>query len=161
MNVLALHNQVTELSARVLRPLEPLLALGTRGYVGWQFVKSGWLKLASWDGTLYLFREEYRVPLLPPEIAAVSGTTSELLFGALVMLGLAGRLSAAGLFAVNVIAVVSYSHVLFADGFEAAFAQHVLWGFMLAMLVIHGPGRWSIAGLVDRLGGSRTGVLRV
>jgi putative oxidoreductase len=161
MNVLALYHQASDLSARVLRPLEPLLALATRVYVGWQFVKSGWLKLTSWDGTLYLFREEYRVPLLPPEIAAVSGTASELLFGALVIFGLAGRASAAGLFAVNALAVVSYSHVLLAAGFEAALAQHVLWGFMLAMLIVYGPGRWSIDGLVDRLRGSPNGTLRV
>ncbi len=119
-------------------------ALLTRLYVGWQFLKSGYLKISSWDSTLGLFRDEYRVPLLSPELAAVAGTAGELVFPVLLILGLFGRLGAVGLFAVNAMAVVSYAHVLYAEGFEAALGQHYLWGFMLAMLAIHGPGAWSL-----------------
>ena len=60
--------------ARALEPLRSLLLLGTRLWVSWQFLKSGWLKLATWDVTLELFRSEYQVPLLPPGVAAVAGT---------------------------------------------------------------------------------------
>jgi putative oxidoreductase len=49
-----------------------------------------------------------------------------------------------GLFAVNIVAVVSYSHVLLTEGFEAALGQHYLWGFMLLVLVVFGPGRWAL-----------------
>ncbi len=63
------------------------------------------------------------------------------------MLGLFTRLGALGLFAVNVLAVVSYWHVLGNDGYEAALAQHVLWGFMLAVVAIFGGGALSL----DRL----------
>ena len=129
-------------------------AFVTRLYVSWQFLKSGYLKISSWDVTLDLFREEYRVPLLPPELAAVVGTFGELAFPILLILGLFGRLSAVGLFAVNVMAVVSYAHVLYSEGFEAAVGQHYLWGFMLAMLAIYGPGAWSL----DRLLGPRVGL---
>ena len=119
-------------------------ALATRLYVSWQFLKSGYLKLSSWDVTLGLFRDEYRVPLLSPELAAVAGTAGELVFPVLLILGLFGRLGAVGLFAVNAMAVVSYAHVLYAEGFEAAIGQHYLWGFMLATLAIYGPGAWSL-----------------
>lgn len=136
-----------------LAQLAAPFALATRLYVSWQFLKSGYLKISSWDVTLDLFRTEYHVPVLPPELAAVVGTAGELFFPVLVVLGLFGRLGALGLFAVNAMAVISYSHVLFSEGFEAAIGQHYLWGFMLAMLAIHGPGRWS----VDRLLGSRFG----
>ena len=51
---------------RGLDRLRPLLLLGTRWYVSWQFLKSGWLKFTTWDTTLELFRSEYHVPLLPP-----------------------------------------------------------------------------------------------
>ena len=128
-------------------------ALAARLYVSWQFLKSGYLKVSSWDVTLGLFRDEYRVPLLPPELAAVVGTAGELVFPVLLIFGLFGRLSAVGLFAVNAMAVISYAHVLYSEGFEAAIGQHYLWGFMLAMLAIYGPGRWS----ADQLLGPRIG----
>lgn len=121
----------------------PLL-LATRCYVAWQFLKSGWLKLSGWESTLALFADEYRVPLLPPVLAAVLGTAGELLFPVLLIAGLLGRLGAAGLFAVNAMAVISYAHVLLAEGFEAALAQHVLWGYMLLVVMAFGPGRFSL-----------------
>jgi putative oxidoreductase len=138
--------------ARMLNLLQPVLALATRLWVGWQFLKSGLLKVGSWENTLFLFKEEYRTPLLPPDAAAVAGTAGELVFSVLLMLGLTGRLGALGLSIVNVMAVVSYAHVLFADGFEAALAQHYLWGFMLLVLAIYGPGRLSLDHLLTRLG---------
>jgi putative oxidoreductase len=144
------------LVAAALERLADPFALATRLYVSWQFLKSGLLKIGSWETTLGLFREEYHVPLLPPALAAVVGTAGELVFPVLVALGLFGRLGAVGLFAVNALAVVSYAHVLYSEGFEAAIGQHYLWGFMLAMLAIYGPGGWSVdRWLAPRLGSPR------
>ena len=42
--------------------------------MSWQFLKSGWLKLTSWETTVELFRSEYQVPVLSPAIAALAGT---------------------------------------------------------------------------------------
>ena len=136
-----------ELLARGANSLQSLFLLATRWYVSWQFLKSGWIKVTSWKSTLELFRDEYHVPLLPPYAAAVTGAFGELFFSTLVILGIGGRIAPLGLFAVNAMAVISYRQVLLAEGFEAALAQHVLWGFMLAMLIVFGSG--SIA--VDRL----------
>jgi putative oxidoreductase len=133
-----------EASSSLLSALASPFALLTRLYVSWQFLKSGWLKVTSWETTLGLFRDEYHVPLLPPALAAVVGTFGELFFPALLIVGLFGRLSALGLFAVNAMAVISYRHVLLTEGFEAAVGQHVLWGFMLLTLAIYGPGKWSL-----------------
>jgi putative oxidoreductase len=130
--------------ARVLNSLQPAFALAARLYVSWVFLKSGWLKLSDWGQTVSLFEIEYKVPLLPPTAAAVLGTFGELFFPALLILGFCGRFAALGLSAVNVLAVVSYAHVLYQEGFEAAIAQHYLWGFMLAVLLIYGPGTWSL-----------------
>jgi putative oxidoreductase len=132
-----------QLVARVLSSLQAPFALATRLFVSWQFLKSGWLKITNWETTLSLFRDEYHVPLLPPHLAAIVGTFGELFFPVFVILGLFGRLSALGLLAVNLMAVISYQQVLFSEGFEAALGQHVLWGFMLVMLAIYGPGPWS------------------
>jgi len=138
---------------RIAAPLQSLLLLATRVYVSWQFLKSGWLKLEDWDSTLFLFQEEYRTPVLSPTVAAVAGTFGEILFPLLLIVGLLGRYSAAGLFAVNVMAVVAYAHVLLSEGFEAALGQHYLWGFMLLVLIVFGPGRWSTDHLLDRRSG--------
>ncbi len=129
---------------RILDSLRSLLLLATRFYVGWQFWKSGWLKVSAWSSTLDLFRTEYHVPLLPPEVAAVTGAAGEICFPALLFLGLFGRLGALGALFVNVMAVVSYRQVLLAEGSEAALGQHVLWGFMLLVLVVFGPGRIAV-----------------
>src|SRR2546423_9828373 len=90
---------------RVLDSLRSCLLLGTRLWVSWQFWKSGWLKLTTWDTTLELFRSEYHVPVLPPGVAAVVGTFGELFFPTLLVFGLVSRFGAVGLFAVNAMAV--------------------------------------------------------
>jgi len=143
------------LAARLLDAIQPLFLLATRAYVSWEFLKSGILKFTAWDTTLYLFENEYRTPLLPPLAAAIMGTAGELIFPVLLFAGLASRLSALGLFAVNALAVYSYQHVLLSEGFEAAIGQHVLWGFMLALLAILGPGRISLDHLLVRLAGGQ------
>ena len=130
--------------ARGLDHLRSWLLLGTRLWVSWQFLKAGWLKLTTWDVTLELFRSEYQVPVLPPALAAVCGTFGELFFPLLLVLGLFTRIGALGLFAVNLMAVVSYWHVLGGEGFEAALAQHVLWGYMLAVIAVCGAGALSL-----------------
>jgi len=151
--VLDIYTRVLALTATVLSALQAPFALATRWYVSWQFWKSGYLKLSSWETTLGLFQDEYHVPLLPPHVAAVVGTFGELFFPTLLVLGLCGRLGALGLFAVNAMAVISYAHVLLAEGSEAALGQHILWGFMIAMIAIYGPGAWSLDRLIAGMKG--------
>jgi len=136
--------------ARLLDPLRTPVLLATRLYVGWQFWKSGWLKVTSWSTTLDLFRSEYHVPLLPPPVAAVTGAGGELFFPVLLFLGLFSRVGALGAFFVNAMAVISYRQVLLAEGSEAALGQHVLWGFMLLMLAVCGPGTIALDSLLER-----------
>ena len=139
--------------ARVFNYLQDLFIFVIRLFVGWQFFKAGLLKLQSWDSTLFLFQYEYQVPLLSPNLAAILGTLGELLFPALLFAGLAARLSAIGLQAVNIMAVVAYAHVIFAEGYEASAADHYLWGLMLLAIMIYGPGRLSVDFLLGRLRG--------
>lgn len=129
-----------------LDQLQPLAALAMRLYVGKVFLVSGWLKLSRWDSTLALFENEYHVPVLSPQFAAVMATVGELGFSTLLIAGLGGRAAALGLFAVNLVAVVAYP-----DLSPAGLKDHVLWGALLLVLAIYGPGRLSI----DRLIGVR------
>lgn len=144
--LLLLHSRL----AGGLDHFQSLLLLVTRLWVSWQFLKAGWLKLTTWDVTLELFRSEYAVPLLSPTVAAVLGTFGELFFPVLLILGLFSRVAALGLLAVNALAVVSYWHVIGAEGYEAALAQHVLWGFMLVVIAVCGAGNLSQDALLAR-----------
>jgi len=146
MHVIA---RIDALANKFLPALSPVLLLGTRLYVAWQFLVSGYLKVTSWQQTIGLFTTEYHTPLLPPYAAAVAGSAGELLFSTLLLLGLIGRLGAIGLFAVNLMAVVSYRQVLLAEGFEAALGQHILWGYMLAVVAVYGVGGLSLDALIS------------
>ncbi|MBL1278412.1 MAG: DoxX family protein [Ectothiorhodospiraceae bacterium] len=119
--------------------LSPVSILGIRLWVAWVFFKSGLTKINSWDSTLYLFEYEYAVPLLSPEIAAYMGTAAELSLPVLLALGLAGRFGAIALFIFNIAAVLSYP-----DLNAAGIRDHQVWGLMLLVAVLHGPGKLSI-----------------
>ena len=132
--------------------LQPLALLALRLYVSSVFFRSGVIKVSDWSATLALFQDEYKVPLLPPDLAACVGAFGELAFPVLITLGLAGRLGAAGLFVVNAMAVISYPQLW---GFDcpAGIHQHFFWGALLLALVAFGPGALSLdALLLRRLG---------
>ena len=118
---------------------QPLALLAARLYVAQVFFQSGLTKLRDWDTTLALFMDEYKVPLLPPEVAAAAGTAGELVLPVLLALGLGGRFAAAGLSIVNVIAVISLAEIA-----PAALQQHILWGCLLIGVLLWGPGRWAL-----------------
>lgn len=131
----------------LLDKLQPAAALAARLYVAKAFFLSGLTKIRDWEITLALFNDEYQVPLLSPEVAAVMATGGELVLPVLLVLGLFGRFAALGLTVVNGVAVLSLSEIA-----PAAFAQHQLWGALLLGIVCFGPQRWSLdAWLVKRL----------
>lgn len=119
--------------------------LAARLYVANVFFKSGLTKVKDWEATLFLFSEEYHVPLLPPEVAAWMGTGAELGLPVLLALGLLTRPAAIGLFCVNAVAVLSYP-----DLGPAALKDHHLWGVLAMVLALFGAGRLSVDALVWR-----------
>ena len=129
-----------------LELLQPLAQLAARLYVAQAFFLSGLTKIRNWDTTLALFQDEYHVPLLPPELAAVMGTCGEIGLPVLLVLGLAGRFAAAGLSVVNVVAVLSLAEIA-----PAALQQHQFWGSLLVGLLLWGPGRWSVDARLARI----------
>lgn len=125
--------------AQALNSLQPVAALLARLYVAQVFFLSGLTKIRDWDITLMLFMDEYKVPLLPPALAAVMGTAGELVLPVLLVVGLGGRFAALGLSVVNVVAVLSLAEIA-----PAAMQQHVFWGALLAGIAIYGPGRLAV-----------------
>ena len=127
------------LLVRVLESAQPLAQFLARLYIGKVFFLSGLTKLRDWDTTLALFSDEYHVPVLPPHVAAVMGTTGETLLPILLVLGFGGRFAALGLFVLNLVAANSLQEIA-----PAALQQHVFWGSLIAGLAIWGPGKWAL-----------------
>jgi putative oxidoreductase len=119
--------------------LQPFFALALRLYVARVFFLSGLTKIHHWQITLALFRNEYHVPLLPPAIAAVLGTSAELGLPILLFCGFGTRADAVALLAFNIVAAISYP-----DLSTAGLKDHILWGALLLVLFFYGPGRFSL-----------------
>ena len=124
---------------RLVDKLQPLFALVVRLYVAKVFFASGLVKLSNWNSTLALFENEYHVPLLPPNLAAYMGAGAELFLPVLLALGISTRFSAIALFIFNVVAVISYP-----DLSDAGIKDHVLWGALLLVTVVYGPGKLAL-----------------
>jgi putative oxidoreductase len=112
-----------------------LLALPLRLAVTVVFWNSALSHLANWDTTLALFTDEYKLPLLPPSVAAYFAVAVEVTAPALLMLGLATRLTASLLLAMT--AVIE----LFV--YPQAWPTHIQWPAMLLVLVCRGGGNLS------------------
>lgn len=123
-----------------------LILLIARAYLFYVFFRSGLTKLHDWPTTVLLFSEEYKVPLLPPALAAALGTFGELVFPSLMLIGIVPRLAAAGLFFVNLVAVGSYWASLSASAVEF----HFVWGVLIAIVATVGPGRLTLQTLWQR-----------
>ena len=100
------------------------------------FLRAGLTKIASWEPTVALFREEYRVPVLPPELAATMSATFELGCSALILVGLATRIATLPL--LGMIATIQ----LFV--YPQAWPEHVVWGSILLFLLTRGAGSISL-----------------
>ena len=97
-------------------------------------------KLAA--STLFLFRNEYRVPLLPPDVAAYMATFAEHFLPVLILLGIATRFSA--------LALIGMTLVIQLFIYPEAYPTHATWLALLLLLVAKGPGRLSIDHLIAR-----------
>lgn len=143
--------QIYSQAVRLLTCISPLGDLVIRLWIANVFFKSGLTKIQSWDSTLFLFQEEYKVPLLPPELAAYAGTATELLFPLLLALGLGTRFAAFVLFVFNIIAVISYPGLG-----EVGLKDHQHWGLLLLVPLFHGPGKLSLDYLLSKRFGAAT-----
>lgn len=144
-----MQHTIQSLSKNYYRVSEPLANVSflaqaaARVYVAWVFFASGLTKLRDWETTLFLFEYEYAVPLLPFELAAWLATVGEILLPVLLLAGLGSRFAAAGLFIINVVAVISLEEIA-----PAALYLHYIWGILLLQILVWGGGllsfdRWT------------------
>lgn len=139
--IISLYRRTVDRASALLP--DALLLLVARLGIASVFFLSGRTKveglLTITDSTFELFRTEYALPLIPPDIAAVAATVSEHLFSILLILGLATRFSALALFLMT----LTIEIFVYPD----AWSTHLSWAAILLPLIARGGGAWSI----DRL----------
>ena len=141
------HTSLTIWLHHAIATLDPfplsVLQLMFRVAIAAVFWSSGLTKIASWDITIALFRDEYMVPLLPPELAAVMSATFELSCSALIVVGLATRLATLPLLGMTfVIEVFVYPEY---------WSMHLMWATILLFLLTKGPGAFSLDHYAGRI----------
>lgn len=120
-----------------------LVQLAGRIAVAHVFWQSAQTKLASWQVTLQLFAFEYRLPVLPPDVAAPLATAAELTGAVLLFLGLFARLGS--LILLGVAATIQ----IFV--FPENWGEHLLWASVLGLILVRGAGVVSLDHLASRL----------
>jgi putative oxidoreductase len=143
----------TTLHAGPLGPIERIIGalnripysaivLVARGATFSVFLRSGLVKIQDWNATVMLFQNEYKVPILPPGVAATLAASMELGLSTAILLGVFTRLSVLGLLGmVSVIQIFVYPE---------AWPDHIQWlGFMIFILC-RGPGAISVDHLIGR-----------
>ena len=135
------YRRLTDLAERAL-PASLLLLVQRLG-VAAVFFQSGRTKVEGIftipDTTVELFRSEYALPLLPPELAAYMAAGAEHLFPVLLVLGLFTRLSAAALLGMTLVIQIFV--------YPDAWPTHLSWAALMLPLIALGGGNWSL----DRL----------
>lgn len=136
---------VAAVIAQLGRTPDWLIAALARLSVATVFWRSGRTKVDGWslnDTAIMLFEEEYRVPLLPPEVAAYMATIAEHVFPVLIAVGLATRFSALALLFMTVVIQLFV--------YPDAWPVHAFWATALLYLIGRGPGALSLDHLVRR-----------
>lgn len=119
-----------------------VLALFLRFGVAWTFWSSAQVKLINWQRTLELFAEEYRVPLLPPELAASMALSVEVAAPLLLALGLFTRFA--------IVVLLGMTAVIEIFVYPEAWPTHLQWMAMMLVLLCRGAGTVSLDHLVHR-----------
>ena len=101
--------------------------------IGGEF-QMGWPRLS--DSALYLFNNEYKLPLITPELAAPLAAFAEHFFPLLILVGLATRFSALALFGMTVVIQIFV--------YPDAYPTHGVWATVLLFLIAKGPGNISL-----------------
>jgi putative oxidoreductase len=126
-----------------------VLAVPLRLAVATVFWNSAMTKLANWDTAVALFVDEYKVPLLPPELGAYLAVSIELTTPVLLIAGLFTRFAA--------LVLLGMTAVIEVFVYPLAWPTHIQWAAMLLILLCRGPGRLSVDHLLWRRFGATGG----
>jgi len=139
---IAMRSRIASLWDLVARTPLSIHQLLFRLAIAGVFLHAGLLKLQSWESTVALFRDEYKVPVLPPEAAAAMSASIEVGCSLLLLAGLGTRVATLPL--LGMIATIQ----LFV--YPQAWPEHLVWGSILAVLLTRGGGAVSIDHVLAR-----------
>ena len=106
------------------------------------FWDAGVVKITSWQPTVALFTNEYKVPLLPPELAATLAAAVELTCPALLVFGLATRLAT--------LPMLGMTFVIETFVYPDLWRIHLMWATILLFILTRGPGALSLDHFISR-----------
>lgn len=114
--------------------MQPVLLFVIRFWLARIFWYSGLVKISSWQSTVFLFREEYRVPLFSAEWAAFLSTAFEIVCPILLVLSLLTRFATLPL-----LVMIGFIQYIYPDVMETSY-----WVMLFGVLLCFGPGKISI-----------------
>ncbi|MQX37716.1 DoxX family membrane protein [Roseospira navarrensis] len=116
-----------------------IVTLFARVGIAGVFWRSGQTKVSGWEitsSTYFLFQDEYKVPVLPPDLAAQLATAAEHVFPVLLVLGLFSRVSALSLLGMTAVIQIFV--------YPGNWPEHALWATALLLILLRGPGPLSL-----------------
>lgn len=114
--------------------MAPLWFLAMRLWLAQVFLKSGLVSISDWKRNVQLFKYEFKVPVIPPEVAAFFSTSVELVCPFLLILGLGTRVGALGILVTSLVIELTYDHNV----------NHLLWIVISTTLLLKGGGILSV-----------------
>jgi len=149
MSVLVQHSALTRAANRASNAIEALdrvpLSLPqllARLALAGVFFRSGMTKIANWDLTIQLFQDEYRVPILPPDLAALMATSVELAVPVFLTVGFLTRLAC--------LPILGMTAVIQIFVYPASWPDHLTWTALSIFLLIRGGGAVSLDHFIFR-----------
>jgi putative oxidoreductase len=149
MSVLVQHSALTRAANRASNAIEALdrvpLSLPqllARLALAGVFFRSGMTKIANWDLTIQLFQDEYRVPILPPDLAALMATSVELAVPVFLTVGFLTRLAC--------LPILGMTAVIQIFVYPASWPDHLTWTALSIFLLIRGAGAVSLDHFIFR-----------
>lgn len=121
------------------------LALAARIFPAAVFWQSGQTKVSGFglsDSAVFLFQDEYKLPLIDPTVAAYGAAIAEHLFPILLVIGLASRFSALALLGMTLVIEIFV--------YPDAWPTHGVWATCFLYVIARGPGTISLDHLIAR-----------
>jgi putative oxidoreductase len=134
MKIESIYNLYNKVFDGLDKWLSPLWFFYIRYWLADVFFRSGLLGISDWQNNIDLFRDEFKVPILSPEVAAYLSTAVELICPVLLILGLGTRFAALAIFFTALVIELTYIHHL----------DHILWMLASSLLVLKGAEKISL-----------------
>lgn len=140
MTIERIYNTYHTVFSTLDKWISPLWFFAIRYWLADVYFRSGLVSISDWENNLNLFRFEFKVPVISPELAAYLSTAVELICPVLLVLGLGTRLAALAIFFTALSIELTYAH----------YFEHIVWLFASFLLVLRGADKISVDYVLSR-----------